>query len=157
MGKRVADMTPEEHARVKEQKRLRYAQNPEPAKEAARAWRLSNKERADDRISEWRKAHPERVRVFTRRKKFAQYGLTEEQYQELFDGQGGVCAVCGIATKDTPSRDEDLTVDHDHLTGKVRGLTCRSCNRGIGLLGDTIEGLEAALAYLRKYEESSDD
>ena len=44
----------------------------------------------------------------------------------------------------------ELAVDHDHITGRFRGWICFACNLGIGLLGDTIEGLEKALAYLRR-------
>lgn len=45
-------------------------------------------------------------------------------------------------------RDQDVDIDHDHVTEQVRGLVCKKCNTGIGLLGDTIEGVERALAYL---------
>lgn len=43
-----------------------------------------------------------------------------------------------------------LAVDHCHQTRKLRGLLCGSCNRGIGLLGDSVERMEAALSYLKK-------
>ena len=43
----------------------------------------------------------------------------------------------------------EINVDHDHVTGKVRGVLCMPCNTGIGLLGDSIEGLERAVDYLK--------
>jgi hypothetical protein len=46
-----------------------------------------------------------------------------------------------------------MCLDHDHLTNRFRGWLCHKCNSGIGHLGDTIEGLENALAYLRKHNE----
>lgn len=80
------------------------------------------------------------------------YKITLEQYQALLDRQNGGCAICA-----TPPDEEWLSVDHDHACcagnkscGKcVRGLLCRSCNLGLGLLGDTLTGLTRALEYLR--------
>lgn len=46
-----------------------------------------------------------------------------------------------------------MCLDHDHLTNKFRGWLCHKCNSGIGHLGDNIEGLEKALAYLRNHYE----
>ena len=77
------------------------------------------------------------------------YGMTPEQYDELIEKQGGRCAVCGTAHPVKGSSNRGWHVDHDHVTGKVRGLLCNSCNRGIGLLQDNPELLEKAAAYLR--------
>jgi len=65
-----------------------------------------------------------------------------ELYQSLLDSQKGVCAICG-----NPSR-RKLNFDHDHKTMKVRGLLCSPCNTGLGKLGDTVDGLKRAIAYL---------
>ena len=59
--------------------------------------------------------------------------------------QDGVCGICG--------KDKRLMVDHDHKTGKVRGLLCSSCNRGLGALGDEEIGLHRAIEYLQRSEE----
>ena len=56
------------------------------------------------------------------------YGLTLESFDEMLKAQGGVCAIC----KQTDKTGKFL-VDHDHETGKVRGLLCRRCNHIIGL------------------------
>jgi hypothetical protein len=80
------------------------------------------------------------------------HGLTPEAYESLLRGQNGVCGICRT---DKPGRtgrgtmSDRFHIDHDHATGNVRGLLCGSCNRGIGLLGDTLEGVEAAARYLR--------
>lgn len=54
--------------------------------------------------------------------------------------QGKACAICGTT--------EQLFVDHDHITGQIRGVLCRKCNSAIGMLGDSIQGLYRAIAYL---------
>jgi hypothetical protein len=70
------------------------------------------------------------------------YGLTFDEYQAMAEAQGNRCAIC---------RQEDTTrlaIDHDHETGKVRGLLCRRCNIALGLLGDDASQVMAAAAYL---------
>ena len=71
------------------------------------------------------------------------YGLTPEIHMELLRRQNGLCAICG---KLDPSG--TLDIDHCHVTGKVRGLLCGSCNRGIGQLGDNPDRLRKAAEYL---------
>lgn len=86
------------------------------------------------------------------------YGLTEEQFVEMLEGQQGLCACCGKILEDGWTRQHKhnkLVVDHDHQTGFVRGLICTMCNKGLGLLGDSVEGLEKAIKYLRKSNKSS--
>lgn len=79
------------------------------------------------------------------------YGMTKEQYIELYNKQSGVCAICGkpestIGKKGTsPVR---LSVDHSHVTGKIRGLLCKKCNLGIGYLKDDPNVLLSARNYL---------
>lgn len=71
------------------------------------------------------------------------YGLNEEDYQKLYRNQFGLCAICEVRFEDTPH------VDHDHHTGKVRGLLYKQCNLGLGRFQDSIDLLEAAHRYLR--------
>ena len=59
------------------------------------------------------------------------YGLTDEDWNTIFQTQGGKCAICGIHQKDL---DHIFRVDHNHITGQVRGLLCNGCNAGIGML-----------------------
>lgn len=72
------------------------------------------------------------------------YGITLEDYVEMFDNQNGVCAIC----KEECKTKNSLSVDHDHQTGKVRGLLCNSCNGGLGLFKDNINILRKAIEYL---------
>jgi len=73
------------------------------------------------------------------------YGLTLDQYDELFKAQQGACAICHQITKRL------LFVDHDHKTGKARGLLCVNCNNGLGLLGDHVETVQRAANYLKQH------
>ncbi len=74
----------------------------------------------------------------------AQFGITVEQYGEMLARQGGVCAICGVENV----RGMSLAVDHDHQSGRVRGLLCNPCNSAVGLFADDPERLRAAIDYL---------
>ena len=69
------------------------------------------------------------------------YGLSEKHFRLLLVSQNYECAICG-------KLDRNLVVDHNHTTGKVRGLLCSPCNTGIGLLQDSVEVLRRAEGYL---------
>lgn len=71
------------------------------------------------------------------------YDMGNDDYQSFLEAQGGRCAICGEVPGDT-----SLAVDHDHETGKVRGLLCFKCNTALGMLGDSREMLLEAAAYL---------
>jgi hypothetical protein len=73
--------------------------------------------------------------------------LTEEQYDALFDAQGGCCAVC---ERELERRSKDTHVDHDHETKLVRGILCHGCNNGIGQLGENLEIVRRAADYLER-------
>jgi DNA-directed RNA polymerase subunit RPC12/RpoP len=75
------------------------------------------------------------------------YGLTPAQYEEILTGQGGGCAICG-KTKEEEGR--NLAVDHDHVTGEIRGVLCNYCNhRVVGRHRDP-ELLRKVANYLEK-------
>ena len=78
-----------------------------------------------------------------------QFGITRADYDAMYVAQNGSCACCG---KHQVELNVTLAVDHCHNTGQVRGLLCGSCNRGIGLLGDNLEGVHNALKYLEDTE-----
>jgi hypothetical protein len=77
-------------------------------------------------------------------------GLTIAQYDELLEAQGGVCAICG-----RPPKNRRLAVDHNHKTGKIRGLLCWVCNlKVLGRLERfmSFASLAQIEAYLRKFD-----
>lgn len=73
------------------------------------------------------------------------YGITLAEYREMEQSQGGRCAICGGHQVDG---ERDLAVDHHHGTGKVRGLLCGNCNRGVGMFADDPALLARAITYL---------
>lgn len=77
------------------------------------------------------------------------YGLSIEDFENLYSNQKGCCACCG---KHETEFKRGLHVDHDHKSGQVRGLLCTKCNPGIGYFDDSIEKLEMAITYLRKFK-----
>ena len=76
--------------------------------------------------------------------------ITYEQYLKMFLEQKGSCAICGSTTNQF---NKGMCVDHNHSNGKIRGLLCTDCNRGIGSLKDDISLLKKAIEYLGKYDE----
>jgi len=113
------------------------------------------REKARERQARWRAANPDynqkhreknaaRYQRRSREKRLAKYGLTAEQYEQRLVQQHGRCAICGIIPDGWM-----LAVDHDHETGRVRGLLCGMCNQGLGMFEDAVEFLERAIAYLK--------
>jgi len=73
------------------------------------------------------------------------YGISEQERLHMLRTQGNVCAACGNAFKDG----KDTTVDHDHITGRVRGILCRGCNLALGLLKDSPARVHKLEVYIR--------
>lgn len=78
------------------------------------------------------------------------YGLSKADYDVMSERQDHKCAICqepeGAVIR---GKTLSLAVDHDHATGKIRGLLCADCNRAIGMLKDSPELLEKAAGYIR--------
>lgn len=94
-----------------------------------------------------KKRHCDRCRAVWRTNALKKFGLTEPAYAALLEGQGGGCAVCGVR-RDFDGR--NLAVDHDHATGKGRGILCAHCNTAIGKARDSSELLRRMAAYLEE-------
>lgn len=79
------------------------------------------------------------------------YGMTREQYAAMLEAQNGKCAVCGASVSVHISKygvHSPLCIDHDHKTGKVRGLLCNNCNSALGHAHDNPDILLKLVAYL---------
>lgn len=114
--------------------------NPEKAKEHGRKWKAKNPDKMLGYSNKWNRLNPEGVH--RKRIKYL-YGITTEQYDNLLKSQDGKCAICN-----SPGNGIRLDVDHCHETKAIRGLLCRKCNQGIGLLGNNTGRLASAIDYL---------
>ena len=74
------------------------------------------------------------------------YGISPEQYLEMYNAQGGKCKICG---KELPEG-QYLCIDHNKETGEVRGLLCPKCNKGLGLFNEEPENFIKAIEYLKE-------
>jgi hypothetical protein len=121
----------------------RHRANPAPGRERAGRWAKENRERYNERMRAYRESG--KKAVANRRSHLKRtFGITLAEYDELLARQDGGCAVCG-----TPPRDDiALHVDHDHVTGEVRGLLCFPCNSALGRLEQSVDLAEAARDYL---------
>lgn len=90
---------------------------------------------------EWHAKNPGKRAEYRRRQRF---NLEPEQYEAMLTQQGGVCGICNEA----PRGQRGFHVDHDHNTGKVRGILCHHCNIGIGCFQDNPATLELAMLYI---------
>ncbi len=70
--------------------------------------------------------------------------ITPNLYDKMLEAQGGLCAICKT---DKPGGKGDFHVDHNHVTGAIRGLLCHNCNTGIGSLGDDPMRIQAAAEH----------
>lgn len=82
------------------------------------------------------------------------YDITLEEYDGMFEHQNGVCAIClrPETTKNNQGAIKRLSVDHNHETGKNRGLLCHKCNMGLGYFDDNVVILHNAATYLESFE-----
>lgn len=99
----------------------------------------------------WRKLHPEYCKNEDLRQK---HGITLEIYNQMLKDQNSVCRICHQKETQLDHRTNipyNLSVDHCHVSGKIRGLLCNRCNRSLGMAEDNIELLESMIQYLQKY------
>ena len=118
--------------------------------------------RQRENATAWRKAHPEWVADANKRRKEDPYcrerdkrtkrkgvlrkrGLTEESLKDLYAFQNNCCAICGRPFAAVGA----VHIDHDHHSGRTRGLLCSRCNNGIGMLGESVDALQKAIDYLQ--------
>ena len=121
-----------------------YLDNKEKMLEHDKQWRVDNSEKIVERSKQWYFNNKERLIEYYLEKK---YDITLEQYNELLIKQDFCCAICGKHVSKCKKR---LAVDHDHITGEVRGLLCMQCNIILGNANDDVEILLEAINYLNK-------
>lgn len=121
------------HKKAESDKAYR-AKNADSLRARSKAWRQANLEKRREHAAKWNAANPDYY-------KLRKYGIGSEDLKLLREQQRGLCAIC--------EQTGELVIDHDHVTGKVRGLLCHACNKGLGMFADTPDCLVSAATYLR--------
>ena len=111
-------------------------------------------------VRRFRSERPERYGYNQRKANLlTKYGITLEDFNEMWEAQGGMCEICGVDMESmlkgggAKNVSNTACVDHCHSTGVVRGLLCALCNKALGMFHDIPERLEKAATYLRKHSE----
>lgn len=104
----------------------------------------------------WAKRNPERMKELSRKASLLKHGLTPESFNQLWNSQQGKCAnprCTATFEKSAMNRKRNgLHIDHDHKSGKIRGLLCPRCNTALGHVGDRADILLGLIEYLKKFE-----
>ena len=136
--------------------------DPKKAKEYARKYAQSHRKEMKECLYLWRKNNPEKSKAiykkysqsekgkiknrrFARKKRLLSYGITETELKKIKKKQNNRCAIC---EKKINEFTKDFAIDHDHKTGKVRGLLCLNCNIGLGAFRDNKAIMRKAIKYL---------
>ncbi len=119
--------------------------NPEKVLANSKRTYQKNRRKRLDWARNYRKRYPDKRRESDFKR---QYGITLHDYDAILRLQNGGCAICEQVA--APSK--RLVVDHDHVTGKVRGLLCDKHNRALGFFGDDAEMLTRAAMYLTEHQ-----
>lgn len=118
------------------------------------AWYKKNNERLRKQARDYYAANPEKIKEYQRigylkykdrvldRKRYRKYGITGDEFRKIAKKQKGKCPICKRKLDKNPS------VDHNHVTGKIRGLICNPCNLAIGNAEDSPDRLRAMANYL---------
>ena len=97
----------------------------------------------------WMKIHNTADRKRKQRVKY-KYGLDWDTYTEMYENQGGKCYICRTHI-DLKGHTTGAYVDHNHKTEEVRSLLCQACNAGLGLFRESIDILQRAIDYIKKF------
>ena len=120
-------------------------------KEKIKARYVSNKEKINEYSIKWQKDNPDKAKVIRRRTVLkCKYGITPEDWDTLFNEQGRKCAVCASLV----TTGNGWNTDHDHITGKVRGILCLHCNTLLGYAKDDVDTLRAAAMYIETFRKA---
>ncbi len=124
--------------------------NSDEARAKRSAYYYANKDHIKQREASRHAEAPHIRRNQVLRKKF---GIGVDEYEAMLKEQDGLCAICRLperAINTSTGGVASMPVDHDHQTGKIRGLLCSHCNRAIGLFQDNPEILKSAINYLER-------
>lgn len=112
-----------------------------------RKYYAKHKIQVDAKNETYRKEHPIKTRLQRRKANLKRnFGMTLKDYDNMFKKQKGKCAICKSMKFD--GKLKYFNIDHDHKTGKVRGLLCRGCNLGLSNFLDSVKLLRQAIKYV---------
>jgi hypothetical protein len=122
--------------------------------ERVKKWRQENKDKCNAYNKKWMDKNKESRTQYNKeyykhnkeKKKHYHLPITINEFYKMLDNQDGKCWICGKLSSESK---KSFSVDHNHITGEVRGLLCNSCNLGLGCFKDNIEFLEKAINYLK--------
>lgn len=119
-------------------------------KEYRKEYHKANKNKIIERSKQWRKDNIEQNKLNTRNWCLKRkYGIDLHEYEKLLEAQNNVCKIClKSETRYFKGKISALAVDHDHVSGKIRGLLCHACNNAIGYLKDSSDLARRAADYL---------
>lgn len=110
-------------------------------------YRRKNKDLLKRKQEAFYLANPQKRKEYTKRGKvWSKYRIRWHQKEAMFLEQGNRCAICRSSSPGV----KDWCVDHDHETGKVRGILCNNCNGALGLFKDDPDVMELAAEYIRR-------
>ncbi len=100
--------------------------------------------------------HAEHIEPSKRRSHLmTRYGITDDQYHQRLARQGYKCLICNATTSGN-GNSHYFDVDHDHVTGKIRGLLCRRCNVTAGVLENNVERIKSLTRYIQFHKDNPD-
>ena len=124
------------------------------------------RKRKDEQNRKWQQNNPDKVKAIHERwiakpgkrehrrdyLRASIYGITKEQYWQMFDEQGGKCFICKLEERRTyKGRVTNLVVDHNHTTDEVRRLLCHACNASLGFLDEDPVRMQRMIEYVEQF------
>lgn len=136
--------------KVKEKRKQWYIENKIKANERSHSWYIKNVDKVNEYNRQWRARNPEKAKLSHRKSCLKRnYEITIEEYNQLWKLQNGLCSICNLPEK---NKINCLVVDHNHTTGKIRGLLCNKCNTGLGMFEENYINIVNASNYINKWK-----
>lgn len=129
------------------------ANNKKTISESGKKWYVSNKEKCAENSRKWHEKNIGKKRDKHLKKT---YGINLVEYTKMVCDQNGLCLICNNPPTGS-GRYEELFVDHDHVTGKVRGLLCNGCNTALGMVKESTDTLSNMIDYIKYHRDLFDE
>lgn len=141
---RVQAYNKKNKSKIQIKNKKRYEEKKEQLWEEHAKYYENNKDEIKEKSKKYYKNNKDAIRT---RNLLKLYNCSQEQYDEMFEKQQGCCKICGTHQTEL---NQKLSIDHCHVTGKIRGLLCKHCNHGLGKFKDNTILLQFAIDYLNQ-------